>query len=131
MTVRTLVTVLMLALGMTVTVVLWPPAALAQPLPPADPAEAGSPPSSKLRAEAREILLMSRDLIGSAYEEVKRYTKLSDDQLYGAAVGALGGLLVGDVVGARGLLSLALIGAGAYVGQVIATPEPAASMPGR
>jgi len=119
----------LLALGLALGIVLsasLPGGALAQPVPPAEPAEATASDgkaSSKLRAEAREVLLLSRDLIGSAYDEIKRVTKLTDDQLYGAGVGALGGLLVGDVIGAHGLLSLTLIGAGAYFGQVIATPQ--------
>lgn len=123
---RSLLPALALVLSLS-TFWMTPSSTLAQPAPPTEPVETGSPQASRLRAEAREILLLSRDLLGSAYDEVKRATKLNDDQLYGAGIGALGGLLLGNFVGARGLLSIGFIGAGAYLGQVIATPDPQAA----
>lgn len=74
-----------------------------------------------LRTEARNLLNQTRQFLLNTYTEIRTRTGMSDEELFMSGVGLGVGFLFANIVGAGGVLTLVSMGAGAYVGKVIAT----------
>jgi len=70
-----------------------------------------------VRRETKSVLLATRDWTADALATVKGWTGLSDDQLLGAGIGGVTGLVLADMIGFGGLFSAAAAIGGAYVGK--------------
>ncbi len=78
---------------------------------------------AEFRSQAKDILMQSREVLIEVYDQAKNLTGLSDEELYGAGVGLLAGFVVADFLGAAGLVSLATVGVGGYLGHWVVTDE--------
>ncbi len=85
-------------------------------VPVAAPAQTGGSDVSELRSGARSVILETRSLLDKGIDTLRAWTKFSDEELFAVGVGALVGYFVADFIGGGGLMTLALIGGGGYLG---------------
>ena len=74
-----------------------------------------------LRSEARSLMNQTRQFLLNTYTEIQSRTGMTNEELFISGVGLGVGFLIANTIGAGGVLTLVSMGAGAYVGKLIAT----------
>jgi hypothetical protein len=114
---RILVLVFVLLLGMPV---MTAQTALAQSGVDAQQAQATV---DDVRTEVRGALNTARQFLGGLFSDAKEASGLNDEQLFGAGVGLLTGLLIADIVGFGSGGSVVFAAGGVLFGKWVTTPK--------